>query len=144
MSSAAQQAEALGASIDHRGLGSPELASSFYRRAKKIIAQPWAIAAGGDFVFPETTGPKPAGTDLVNRYVAKAVVAAQHDPVVARALWDVQGLLAAPPTLMKPAMVFRVLRAARRGPTGVPATLPVGHVDEPALDATPPPAPQPV
>jgi hypothetical protein len=85
-----------------------------------VIANPWAIAAGGDFVFPETTGPKPPGTDVVNRYVRRAAVAAQHDVRVAEALWDVQGLLAAPPTLMKPATLARVLRASRRGSTGQP------------------------
>jgi hypothetical protein len=121
MSSAAQQAEALGRCIDDVGASSPALPRAFYRKAKKVIANPWAIAVGADFVFPETTGPKPRGTDLVNRYVAKAVIAAQHDAGVAHVMWNVQGLLAAPPTLMKPAIAVRVLRGARRGPTGMPS-----------------------
>ena len=120
MSSAAQQAAALGACIDRAGLDAPDLWRTFYRKAKKVIANPWGIAAGADFVFPETTGPKPPGTDFINRYVGKVAVAAQHDVKVANALWDVQGLLAPPPSLMKPTMLVRVLRNARRGPTGNP------------------------
>ena len=47
-------------------------------------------------------------------------MASQHDVAVAAALWDVQGLLAPPPSLLKPSMAIRVLRAARKGPLGTP------------------------
>jgi 2-polyprenyl-6-methoxyphenol hydroxylase-like FAD-dependent oxidoreductase len=117
MTSAAQQAMALGRVVDRRGLHAPDLWRTFYKQAKKVIANPWAIAAGADFAFPETTGPKPPGTDVVNRYVGRVILASQRDPVVAAALWDVQGLLAPPPSLMRPAIALRVLRAGRR--TGV-------------------------
>jgi hypothetical protein len=117
MTSAAQQAMALGRVVDRRGLHAPDLWRTFYKQAQKVIANPWAIAAGADFAFPETTGPKPPGTDVVNRYVGRVILASQRDPVVAAALWDVQGLLAPPPSLMRPAIALRVLRAGRR--TGV-------------------------
>ena len=118
MSSAAQQAVVLAEAIDGVGVTSPTLWRTFYKQAKRVIANPWSIAAGGDFSFPETTGPKPPGTDLVNRYVRRVVIAAQHDTEVARALWDVMGLLAPPPSLMRPRTAVRVLRASRRGPVG--------------------------
>ena len=121
MSSAAQQAVALREAIDAAGsdgVTSPTLWRSFYKRAKRVIDNPWSISAGGDFTFPETTGAKPPGTDVVNRYVRRVVIAAQHDPEVARVLWDVQGLLAAPPSLMRPRTLVRVLRGSRRGPVG--------------------------
>jgi hypothetical protein len=118
MSSAAQQAAALATCIDAAGVASPKLWKRFYKRAKKVIANPWAIAAGADFMFPETTGPKPPGTDMINRYVGRAVIAAQHDVRVAVALLDVQNLLVPPPSLMKPALFVRVMRSARKGPTG--------------------------
>ncbi|MBO0728097.1 MAG: FAD-dependent monooxygenase [Acidimicrobiaceae bacterium] len=121
MSSAALQALALGSSIDAVGIDSPSLAARFYRAAAKVIANPWAIAVGGDFSFPETTGPKPPMVDRINNYVKKAITAAQYDPVVAKAMWDVQGLLAPPPSLMKPPVMVRVLRTARKGPRGAPA-----------------------
>ena len=121
MSSAALQAVALGSSIDAVGVDSPALAGRFYKAAAKVIANPWAIAAGGDFAFPETTGPKPPMVDRINGYVKKVIIASQYDPVVAKAMWEVQGLLAPPPSLMKPQVMARVLRTARKGPRGLPA-----------------------
>ncbi|MEA3217501.1 MAG: hypothetical protein QOJ19_3657 [Acidimicrobiia bacterium] len=120
ISSAAQQAAALGACIQKHGLDAPDLWRSFYKQARKVIANPWAIAAGGDFSYADTTGAKPRGTDLINRYVRRVVIAAQHDVRTAAKLYDVQGLVAAPPSLMKPPTLLRVLRLARRGPTGRP------------------------
>jgi hypothetical protein len=66
--------------------------------------------------MPATTGVKAPGTDLINRYLAKAFVAAQHDPVVNDAVVRVQNLLAPPPSLMKPRLMRRIFRAARLGP----------------------------
>jgi 2-polyprenyl-6-methoxyphenol hydroxylase-like FAD-dependent oxidoreductase len=120
MSSAALQAVALGSSIDAVGIDSPSLPDRFYKQAAKAITTPWAIAAGGDFAFRETTGPKPPMVDYINRYVRKVIIAAQYDPIVARAMWEVQGLLAPPPSLMKPPIMVRVLRTARKGPRGLP------------------------
>jgi 2-polyprenyl-6-methoxyphenol hydroxylase-like FAD-dependent oxidoreductase len=144
MSSAAQQAVALGGCIDAGGgdVASTELWKRFYKRSKKVIANPWSIAAGADFQFPETTGPKPPGTDVINRYVGRVVLAAQRDGKVADALWDVQGLLSPPPSLMKPAMALRVLRTSRKGPVGAagPAPAPAAPAAAPAPAA---PAPDP-
>ncbi|HEX6392805.1 MAG TPA: hypothetical protein VFZ97_05150 [Acidimicrobiales bacterium] len=122
MSSAALQSIALRSSIEAVGIDSPSLADRFYKAAAKVIANPWAIAAGADFVFPQTTGSKPPMVDRINGYVKRVIIAAQYDPVVARAMWEVQGLLAPPPSLMKPQMMVRVLRAARKGPRGLPAS----------------------
>ena len=118
MSSAALQAVALGTCLDRYGPASDGLPRRFYHATAKIIANPWAIAAGGDFCYPQTTGPRPPLVDRLNRYVKKAVIAAQHDPAVATAMYQVQNLLAPPPSLMKPPVMMRVLRSARKGPTG--------------------------
>lgn len=118
MSSAAMQAVALAATLDRHGIEGPDLARSFYAEAAKVVANPWSIAAGGDFVLPQTTGPKPPLTGVLNRYVSKATIASQHDLAVATTLWNVGNLLTSPSALLTPAMVARVLRTARRGPTG--------------------------
>jgi 2-polyprenyl-6-methoxyphenol hydroxylase-like FAD-dependent oxidoreductase len=125
MTSAALQAEALARCLDRHPVASPRFARAFYRDAAKVVKVPWQIAAGGDFAFPETTGPKPPGTDLVNRYMGHVFRAAQRDPVVARAVIDVQNLLAAPPSLLRPAMMLRVARMARgteRAETSAPVS----------------------
>ncbi len=118
MTSAALQVKALADALDRHPATSPRLPRVFYARAKKVVNVPWQIAAGADFMMPETTGPKPPMCDAINRYLAKAFVAAQHDAVVNDAIARVQNLLALPPTLMKPRLMARVLRGARRGPTG--------------------------
>ena len=126
MSSASLQALALRAQVERHGLSSPSLPRAFYKAAAKVIKNPWAVAAGGDFTFPETTGEKPPMVDRINAYIGKAFVAAQHDPVVAAAVFDVLNLQASPPSLMKPSMVLRVRRGSKLGPTGNPTPMTAG------------------
>ena len=75
---------------------------------------PWSIAVGGDFVYDGTTGKKPFGTDLVNRYMDQVIKAGQHDDEVVIRLNETLALLRSPQSLMAPAFALRVLRAARR------------------------------
>ena len=74
------------------------------------------MAVGGDFFYPETTGPRPPMVDALNRYIRKALVASQRDPVVASAVSRVQNMLAPPPSLMRPPVMRRVLGGAGRVP----------------------------
>jgi 2-polyprenyl-6-methoxyphenol hydroxylase-like FAD-dependent oxidoreductase len=121
MTSAALQAEALGEVVDKVGGRAEQLPKVFYAKAKKIINVPWTMAAGADFLMPQTTGPKPPLCDFINRYIAKAFIAAQYDPVVNDQMARVQNLLALPPSLLTPKMQIRVRRVAKRGPKGAPA-----------------------
>jgi 2-polyprenyl-6-methoxyphenol hydroxylase-like FAD-dependent oxidoreductase len=112
MSSGVLQAVALGECL--QGHENDEaLVRAFYRRAAKVIANPWQIAVGADFAYAETTGPKPLGTDLVNRYMSRVLRAAQVSPEVNTAMILVQNLLAPPSSLLKPSMVRTVRRASR-------------------------------
>jgi 2-polyprenyl-6-methoxyphenol hydroxylase-like FAD-dependent oxidoreductase len=118
MSSAVLQAVELGACLASYGNGS-ELVKAFYQRAAKVIATPWQIAVGADFAYPETMGPKPVGTDLVNRYLERVLTAAQVSPEVNTRMIMVQNLLASPSTLLRPSVVRSVRKAnreARRRP----------------------------
>jgi 2-polyprenyl-6-methoxyphenol hydroxylase-like FAD-dependent oxidoreductase len=112
MSSAVLQAVALGECIAAHD-NDQHLARAFYARAAKVIDTPWSIAVGADFAYPECRGPKPFGTDLVNRYMRKVLIAARVSPEVNTAMIMVQNLVAPPTSLFKPAMVLRVRRAAR-------------------------------
>jgi 2-polyprenyl-6-methoxyphenol hydroxylase-like FAD-dependent oxidoreductase len=130
MSSAALQAVALGGCVAGHA-NDQGLVRAFYRQAAKVIATPWAIAVGADFAYPECRGPKPFGTDLVNRYMRKVLIAAQASPEVNTAMILVQNLMAPPASLFKPSIVLKVRRAARAvergGARPVPAhSAPVG------------------
>jgi 2-polyprenyl-6-methoxyphenol hydroxylase-like FAD-dependent oxidoreductase len=114
MSSAAQQAIALRRAVEKHSFASPDLPRRFYQAATKIVANPWQIAAGGDFCYPEATGPRPSLIDALNFYLRKAIVAAQHDPVVASTIANVQNLLAPPQSLLRPQIALRVLKSAPR------------------------------
>ena len=122
MTSAALQAAALGLHLDRAGTVDRAFARSYFRAVAKIINAPWSIAVGGDFVYEGTTGKKPIGTDLLNRYMNRVVKAGQHDDQVVIRLNEVVALLRGPQTLMAPAFMLRVLRAARRASAETPAT----------------------
>ncbi len=113
MTSAAQQAEALGACLDHTASLDLAFARRYFGAAARTVAAPWSIAAGGDFAYAGTTGPKPAGTDLLNRYLRRVTLAAQHDDAVSIRFSEVAGLARRPEWLLTPSFLLRVLRSAR-------------------------------
>jgi flavin-dependent dehydrogenase len=110
MTSAALQAEALGRCLDRAGAVDRRFARRYFAAAGRAVAVPWSVAVGGDFDYPGTRGPKPFGTDALNRYVARATVAGQDDDVVARRLNEVLALVRRPESLLAPGIVRRVLR----------------------------------
>ncbi len=113
MTSAAKQAAALDATLAE-GVAGPRLAQSFFKRAASIVDIPWQLAVGEDFRYPTTSGPKPAGIDLLNRYVAAVHRATLIDPEVCRAFLKVMNLIEPPASLMAPRIVLRVVKANRR------------------------------
>lgn len=113
MSSAALQAEALGQGLDQVG-NTPRLPHVVAKAAAAVVTNPWQIATGADFIYPQTRGPRPLGTRLLNRYLAKVIAAAADDRTVNVALSRVQQMLAPPPTLLSPAIIRRVLAHGRK------------------------------
>ena len=123
MTSAAFQAECLADALDRvDGTGS-RFVRTYYKRASKAVDTPWQISAGGDFAFPQTTGPKAPGTDLMNVYLKKVFRASHTSPVVARRVLEVTALLAPPTVLLRPGMVAAVLSAGRRPAAYAPPAL---------------------
>lgn len=118
MSSAALQALALGRAVARHGPASPRLPRAFYRRAAGVIDLPWRIAARAEFADSRTRGPEPARTNLVDRYLDEVLRACRSSVLVARRTMRVRHLLARPGTLLTPAMIVRVLLAARRSADG--------------------------
>ena len=76
---------------------------------------PWALAAGEDFRYREIEGARPAGTDLVNWYVAQVHRAATRNGAVNRAFLQVMNMLQPPTVLFKPKVVFNVIKANLAG-----------------------------
>lgn len=116
MTSAALQAAALGRCLDRAGAVDRSMSRRYFRAVSRAVASPWSMAVGGDFAYEGTTGRKPVGTDRLNRYTDRVVVAAQHDDVVALRFSEVLALVRRPEALFSPPIAARVLRASRRGP----------------------------
>jgi hypothetical protein len=88
-----------------------------------VAETPWRVATGADFIYAETEGRKPAGTDVINRHLERVMRVAPYDERVNRALTRVQLLLARPESLMAPAVVARTLfrSPSRRRAASVPS-----------------------
>jgi 2-polyprenyl-6-methoxyphenol hydroxylase-like FAD-dependent oxidoreductase len=117
MTVAASEALALRAALVR---GSDGLAPRFFKAAAHVIDTPWQLAVGGDLALPQVSGPRPFPVKLINAYVARVQRVAVHDAVVAAAFVKVMHMLAPPPSLLAPALLWRVWRGERPGAT--PAT----------------------
>lgn len=111
MSVTAKQAVALGECLRR---GDSHLARRFFRKAAKPIDVAWRMAVGADLVLPQVEGPRPMAVRLVNAYVHRLLVAAEHDPVVAARFLRVSAFVEKPPRLMTPAIIARVVVGNRR------------------------------
>jgi 2-polyprenyl-6-methoxyphenol hydroxylase-like FAD-dependent oxidoreductase len=112
MTSALLQVEALGEHLDRHG-GKPGTEKAFARRAARVVDNPWLIATGADFAYPQTRGRRPLGNASLNRYVERVTRAAAVDDVVNAAFTAVQQLDAPPATLFRPPILARTLRSGR-------------------------------
>lgn len=110
MTVAALEAAALASHLDE-GTVRP---LRYFAEITPIIDVPWEISAGGDLAFPGVAGPRPLKVRLGNAYMAKLHTAAQLDGRFTKAFFRVAGLVDPPQALMRPRLVFGVLRTARR------------------------------
>jgi len=111
MSVAALEAIALRRCVER---GERRLAKRFFRAAGKVVGQAWDMAVGGDLALPEVPGDRPLVLRITNAYVERLLRVAEHDPVVAAAFSDVGDLLATPQEVMRPRVLWLVLRGGRR------------------------------
>jgi hypothetical protein len=90
--------------------GRANLGPRVFDRVSPIIDEPWRLAVGNDFIFEATTGPKPTGTDLFNRYVARLLDRAHEDAALTEAFFRVFRMERPATSLLHPRIVWRVLR----------------------------------
>ncbi len=102
MTCAALQAAALCGALDRTGAIDQTFARRYFKDASRIVDSAWSTAVGSDFAYPDTTGPKPPGTDLINRYIDRVILPAQHDDTVAIRFNEVIAMTRKPETLMAP------------------------------------------
>ncbi len=86
----------------------------FFRRAARLLDNPWMLATSHDLRYPEVAGTRSVGLPLLHRYVERVQDAANHDEAVCRAMFDVANLLAPPASLFEPRVLRRVVRARFR------------------------------
>jgi 2-polyprenyl-6-methoxyphenol hydroxylase-like FAD-dependent oxidoreductase len=93
--------------------GERRLAKRFFRAAANVVKQAWDMAVGGDLALPEVPGDRPVIVRLSNAYMERLLRVAEDDPIVAAAFGDVGDLLAPPQEVMRPRILWRVLRASQ-------------------------------
>jgi 2-polyprenyl-6-methoxyphenol hydroxylase-like FAD-dependent oxidoreductase len=94
-----------------RAGGAAGLADRYFDRMASVVDAVWRLAVSADFEFPRTTGPKPRGTDLLNRYRSRLVRAAHSDDRVSDAFARVFLLERKSTSLLHPSILLRVLRS---------------------------------
>ena len=109
MTVAAMEAVALAEHLD-RGPARP---IEFFKEQKPIVDVPWDISAGGDLAFPGVQGKRTLKGKIGNAYISRLHTAAQVNGKFTKAFFRVAGLVDRPEALMKPNLVFSVLRTAR-------------------------------
>lgn len=108
MSVAALEAVQLHHALTSAGLR--DLPLRFFDRVEEVTDVAWKMAVSADFAFEETTGPKPSGTDLFNRYVSRLVRRAHTDGRLTGEFYRVIHMETPPTSLLRPSTVWRVLR----------------------------------
>jgi 2-polyprenyl-6-methoxyphenol hydroxylase-like FAD-dependent oxidoreductase len=87
----------------------------FSRRFQKALARvtnlPWQAVASEDFRYPETTGPKAPGAEVMNWYMGRVQRLCAHDPDVMRRFVGVMHMVDSPAVLFNPRTVLKVLLA---------------------------------
>jgi 2-polyprenyl-6-methoxyphenol hydroxylase-like FAD-dependent oxidoreductase len=98
--------------------GRDGLARRYFTAVDRIVHRAWQMSLGSDLALPEVAGKRTLGIRLMNAYMARLLVLAERDPVVARQFGRVIGLLDAPAALTRPAILRRVLSTRRERAPG--------------------------
>ena len=84
------------------------LASEFLTQAENLIADPWAMSAVPDFIYPETNGVRPPNLEERLNFQKGLGRLASRDAAVFELLMDVRNLLKPLNVLADPSIVSRI------------------------------------
>jgi 2-polyprenyl-6-methoxyphenol hydroxylase-like FAD-dependent oxidoreductase len=108
----------------HSG-ATPEPLRYFRDLAKQVIDAPWEMTNTVDLSFPGVEGNRTLKVKMAQRFLGLVQTAATRDAKVTTAYMRTAGMLDRPEALMRPGMVWRVLRNALRGPAPTPERKPI-------------------
>jgi 2-polyprenyl-6-methoxyphenol hydroxylase-like FAD-dependent oxidoreductase len=94
--------------------GTEGLARRFFRAAAAPIRQAWQLSALPDLALPEIEGTPPLLARMFNGYFERVLTAAESDAVMFDQFARVTSLLDPATRLLRPEVVWRVVRANRR------------------------------
>lgn len=101
--------------------GADGLGPRVFTQVSAVVDEAWTTSVTGDFMFEQTDGPKPFGTDLLNSYADRLVTKAHDDGELTEAFLRVFRLERPATSLLHPRILWRVLRprlgTARNQPT---------------------------
>jgi hypothetical protein len=112
----------------------PDLWRRFFKQAAKVVSIPWQMAVGEDFRWLETEGPKPPGTDLINRYVGRLYQMMADDIVVYNQFIHVMHLLRPPTSLFAPRILWRALWWRKGRETAAPSLPAADQATTPSVE----------
>ena len=101
--------------------GSSRLGKRFFKAASGPVDQAWKLSTGADLALDDVEAVATRPDRIIGRYMARLMVAATHDEVVARTFLEVTGMLKPVPALLTPAMIRRVLRRGAVRPAARPS-----------------------
>lgn len=136
MSTSALDAMALDACLRQQAARQPAgdisgFANRFRKQVAAVIANPWMMATGEDFRYPQTEGQRPPGLGLLHWYTGQIHALTASDSTVLLQFLHVMNMLKAPTALFAPPIAWRVLRAQFRRsapPVAVAGAPPSGSV----------------
>ncbi len=82
----------------------------YFEAVADIVDTAWLLSVGRDFAFEATSGPKPRGTEIINRYLDRVISAGHENGRVAERLGRVLMLDRRPRSLVTPRMLWHAVR----------------------------------
>lgn len=110
MSVAAMETVVLRDALAEKGLAD-DLFAAYFRQVAHIIDTPWQITVGNDMRLSPGPDRRPRFLRFLHWYLGKLQIGARTDPALTYAFQRVGNLFDPPPSLLKPTVVWRVIRA---------------------------------
>jgi 2-polyprenyl-6-methoxyphenol hydroxylase-like FAD-dependent oxidoreductase len=114
MSTSAACAAILASTMDAHGVDPERLPRAFFRAQARFLAQPWSMATGADFLFPETIGKRPLASHVFHPYFKAVFETALEDKAMRLQLGEVFNLIRPASALFDPRIGARAIMATAR------------------------------